>query len=311
MNKKTREVISSENLSDILVEKIFPDVKEKIFKGIDEIKPNLITVEVTKEGEKVKETTGIMHREFKNILTLVSNNIPVMLTGGAGSGKSSTCEKVAEALGLDFYFSNAITQEYKLTGFIDAHGKYQETQFYKAFKDGGLFVLDEIDASLPEALVVINTAIANGYFDFPCGKTKAHENFRIVACANTYGLGGNDIYVGRYQLDGASLDRFATIYFDYDYELEKGLVKNTDWAEFIQELRETIKAKQIKHIVSMRATIYGDKLIEAEVPTETIFSEIVFKNLGVDDIKTIGLLNNHGNNRYIEKYNDLSFFRPY
>lgn len=305
-----KEIVNEDNLSDVLVNKIYPTVRTKIMKEIGKITPNIITVALKKDDITVKETTDIMHKEFENILALVSNKIPVMLTGGAGSGKSSTCEKVAEALGLDFYFSNAITQEYKLTGFIDANGKYQETQFYKAFKNGGLFVLDEIDASLPEALVVINTAIANGYFDFPCGKIEAHEDFRIVACANTYGLGCNDVYVGRYQLDGASLDRFATIYFDYDNELEKNLVENKDWAEFVQELRKRIQEKQIKHIVSMRATIYGDKLLKAEIPFETIVNEIIFKNLTIDDKKTIGLLNNT-KNKYTSMYNDLSFFETF
>lgn len=206
---------------------------------------------------------------------------------------------------MDFYFSNAITQEYKLTGFIDATGTYQETQFYKAFKNGGVFLLDEIDASVPEALVVLNMAIANGYFDFPNGKVEAHPNFRIVACANTYGLGGNDVYVGRNQLDGASLDRFAVIYFDYDATLEKNLVVSQEWAEFIQALRARIHQRQIKHIVSMRATIYGDKLIQAGTPINTILMQVVFKNLQPDDLKSIGTLANNTSNEYIYAFNDF------
>lgn len=212
--------------------------------------------------------------------------------------------RLLKCYGLDFYFSNAITQEYKLTGFIDANGKYQETQFYKAFKNGGLFVLDEIDASVPEALVVLNTAIANGYFDFPNEKVEAHKNFRIVACANTYGLGGNDIYVGRNQLDGASLDRFAVVYFDYDETLEKELVEDKKWVEFVQALRKQIKERRIKHIVSMRASIYGDKLIKAGLDIEEIFKQIIFKNLQIDDIKTIGKLNK-SNNKFVEEFNKI------
>lgn len=46
-------------------------------------------------------------------------------------------------------------------------GNYQETQFFKAFTEGGLFMLDEMDASIPEVLVILNAAIANRYFDFP------------------------------------------------------------------------------------------------------------------------------------------------
>ena len=103
-----------------------------------------------------------------------------------------------------------------------------------------------------------------------------------------FGLGGNDVYVGRNQLDGASLDRFAVVYFDYDEQLEKNLVQNEDWAIFIQVLRKRLKQRQIKHIVSMRATIYGDRLIQADVATLDIFKQVVFKNLQNDDIKSIG-----------------------
>lgn len=80
-------------------------------------------------------------------------------------------------MGLDFYFTNAVSQEYKLTGFIDANGKYQETQFYKAFTQGGLFFLDEMDASIPEVLVILNAAIANRYFDFSKWKSRSTSRF--------------------------------------------------------------------------------------------------------------------------------------
>lgn len=168
-----------------------------------------------------------------------------------------------------------------------------------------MFVLDEIDASVPEALVIINTAIANGYFDFPNGKVEAHENFRLVACANTYGLGGNDVYVGRNQLDGASLDRFAVIEFNYDEELEKALVENIGWAEFIQTLRRRLGERQIRHIVSMRATIYGDTLIQAGLSLNKVLEQVVFKNLQIDDIKSIGTLPNPQGNEYIYAFNDV------
>lgn len=295
-------------LEDEIITRILPDIKERVLEEVDSLTKNIrkrvrTVVVKTPEGKKEKRTE-LVHEKFDDILLLVMNNIPVMLTGGAGSGKSSTCEKVADALGLNFYFSNAITQEYKLTGFIDANGVYQETQFYKAFKEGGLFVLDEIDASVPEALVIINTAIANGYFDFPNGKVVAHKNFRIVACANTYGLGGNDVYVGRNQLDGASLDRFAVVYFNYDNVLENNLVTNTEWVQFIQSLRNRLLERQIKHIVSMRATIYGDKLIQAGVDIKKIFSQVVFKNLQQDDIKSIGVLPNE-ENQFIKEFNKI------
>lgn len=306
--KESKDIIE-DSLTKQIIDKIFPAIKEEALKEcsgiVKDLTKNITRVVVEQNKIPVKETTQVTHNKFKDLILLISNNIPAMLTGGAGSGKSSTCEKVAEALGLDFYFSNAVTQEYKLTGFIDANGKYQETQFYKAFKDGGLFVLDEIDASVPEALIIINTAIANGYFDFPNGKVKAHENFRIVACANTYGLGGDDVYVGRNQLDAASLDRFVVVKFDYDPELERNLANDKNWVEFIQALRKQIIKRKIKHIVSMRAIIYGDKLLAAGADIEKILNEVVFKNLELDDIKSIGKINDKTSNKYINAYNNI------
>lgn len=304
--EQPKKDIIEETLESKIISTIMPEIKEKVLNEVEDltkgIKKRIKKIEVLKPDQTKAEQIDMVHEKFEEILTLVNNNIPVMLTGGAGSGKSSTCEKVAQALGLDFYFSNAITQEYKLTGFIDANGKYQETQFYQAFKNGGIFLLDEIDASVPEALVILNTAIANGYFDFPNGKVDVHRNFRIVACANTYGLGGNDVYVGRNQLDGASLDRFAVVYFNYDEVLEKNLVINTEWAEFIQALRKRIQKRQIKHIVSMRATLYGDRLIQANMPIKKILEQVVFKNLQIDDLKSIGTLDETGN-IYINEFN--------
>lgn len=291
-----------ETIEKAIVESVIPIVEKRIMENVEDITKRVTTIAVTVKDDEIKETVTQAHKQFKNVLTLINNKIPVMLVGSAGSGKTGTCEKIAECLGLKYYFSNAITQEYKLTGFIDANGKYQDTQFYKAFKNGGLFVLDEIDASVPEALVILNTAIANGYFDFPNGKVKAHKNFRIVACANTYGLGADDIYVGRYQLDGASLDRFAVVEFDYDNVLEKALVENEEWAEFIQLLRERIREKRLRHILSMRATIYGDKLIKTDMPLKEIFSQIIFKNLKVDDIKTLGKID-ASSNPFVHAYN--------
>ena len=144
------------------------------------------TIEIV-QNNKSKQIEGIFHKEFNKILQIVGQKIPLMLIGPAGSGKNHTLEQIAEALDLDFYFTNSITQEYKLTGFIDANGTYHETEFYKAFKNGGLFFFDEIDASCAEALIIINAALANGYFDFPNGRINAHEDFRVVAAANTFG----------------------------------------------------------------------------------------------------------------------------
>lgn len=257
-------------------------------------------IEVVKDEKIVSNVEGKTHKEFENILKLVDIKIPVMLTGPAGSGKNHTLEQVADALNLDFYFTNAVTQEFKLTGFIDASGTYQETQFYKAFKNGGLFFLDEMDASTPDALIILNSALANGYFDFPTGRVDAHEDFRVVSAGNTYGTGADMQYVGRNVLDGATLDRFVVIEFDYDKDVEKAIAGNDEITEFVQELREIYSRNQIRSILSMRATTNIKKMEKAGLDVEFIIKTAVVKGMATDDLHTIKYdVENRRSNKYM------------
>jgi len=240
-----------------------------------------------KTAQATKEMSGTFHYLFDKIIKVVSAKVPLMLVGPAGSGKNHTLEQVSQALNLDFYFSNAITQEYKLTGFVDAHGKYQETEFYKAFSKGGLFFFDEIDASSPESLIVVNAALANGYFDFPNGRIDAHENFRVVAAANTFGHGADMVYVGRNQLDAATLDRFAVMTFEYDEQVEKTLAYDEDLYNFIISLRKAILRRGLRYVVSMRATINATKMLEIEMDKLTVLRSVITKAMSKDDIQSI------------------------
>lgn len=276
---KVREIPVKE-LSDELYKDVDKYIKEKY--GVLPKKIQLI-----KDNTSKTTITGIFHNKFEDIVKIVSKGVPLMLTGPAGAGKNYTLEQVAKALELEFYFTNAVTQEYKLTGFIDANGVYQETQFYKAFKDGGLFFLDEIDASCPESLIVLNSAIANSYFDFPNGRINANKNFRVVCAGNTYGTGADMVYVGRNALDGATLDRFAVIEFEYDNEVERQLAFDDELFKFILALRSAIKESSLRYIVSMRATINATKLLEIGMSKKDILESVIIKNIQIDDLNTI------------------------
>lgn len=279
---KIKEKAQEISLSD-LVHSVCDNVDRYVKKTYGII-PKVIQVN---NGVNTKQLIGLFHNKFEDILKIVNKGVPVMLTGPAGAGKNHTLEQVAEALCLDFYFSNAITQEFKLTGFIDANGVYQETQFYKAFKNGGLFFLDEIDASCPDSLIILNSAIANGYFDFPNGRVNAHENFRVVCAGNTYGTGADMVYVGRNVLDGATLDRFAVIDFDYDEEVERQLAYDEELYHFVSALRKAIKDSSLRYIVSMRATINSTKLLEIGMTKKEVLKSVIIKNMQIDDINTI------------------------
>lgn len=260
-------------------------------------------IEIKSPTKDAIQLEGLFHEKFEHILQLVTVNIPTLLVGPAGSGKNHTLEQVAESLGLDFWFSNAITQEFKLTGFIDANGKYHETQFYKAFKNGGLFFLDELDASIPEVLLILNSAIANRYFDFPTGRVEAHEDFRVVAAANTMGTGADNLYTGRNQLDAATIDRFAQVMFDYDNEVEKQLSSNDDLFTFVTKARDAIKEAGLRYTVSMRSIINASK-IDGVIDDVFAIEGIILKTMPVDEMKMIAD-SLPRNNRYTDAFKSV------
>ena len=235
------------------------------------------------------EVPGVQHSKFETVLKFVANNEPVYLTGPAGSGKNVICKQVADALGLDFYFTNAVTQEYKLTGFTDANGHFHESQFYKAFVNGGVFMLDEMDASIPEVLIILNAAIANRYFDFPApiGKVNAHENFRVIAAGNTLGHGADANYVGRNTLDAASLDRFAMIEIDYDNRIALNVTNNnTTLVVFCNNFRKAAEKNGLQVIVSYRAMSRMAKM-ESMMDAKELLKTCLVKGLEKDDLKML------------------------
>ena len=279
---------------DLAIDDLKENLKKQLDNYIEETYGALPKkIEIKTDGIVKKELTGLFHKEFERICKIVASNVPLMLVGGAGAGKNHTLEQVAEALGLDFYTTNAVNQDFKLTGFIDANGKYHETEFYKAFTNGGMFFLDEIDASCPEALIILNGAIANKYFDFPIGRVKAHKDFRVVCAGNTYGTGADMVYVGRNVLDGATLDRFVVVQFDYDEDVERTLAYDNDLFKFIRDLRNAVNKSGLRYIVSMRALINATKLLEIGIDKESILKTTIIKNMQKDDLNIIvGKLDN-------------------
>ena len=302
-NKPTTDQVSTamsvlENaIAKIIGETKQSEIEAQIMSGVEQkvrdfIKSEYGTIErkvVTVVDGKRFEGEGVTHEKFDTIIKFVANNEPVFLTGPAGSGKNVLCQQVAKALGLNFYFSNAVTQEYKITGFTDAMGVFHESQFYKAFKYGGLFMLDEMDASIPEVLVILNAAIANRYFDFPApiGYVEAHPDFRVIAAGNTFGLGANYEYVGRNQLDMASLDRFAVVRVGYDRNIELNVAQgNTELVDFAEDARNAAEKSGIRFIVSYRAIGRIAKL-EGLLGIDEVIRTCFAKSLEADDIKVL------------------------
>lgn len=164
----------------------------------------------------------VRHFNYPALLRIVRARVNAWLVGPAGSGKTSAAEKVAQDLGLKFYSKSVgpQTSESSLLGYQDANGRTVRTLLREAFEFGGVFLLDEIDAANPAVLVVVNALLANGSCAFPDGVVAKHPDFVLVAGANTIGQGADRQYVGRNQIDAATLDRFVNLVWEYDPAIE-------------------------------------------------------------------------------------------
>ena len=297
------EVTYNTNYEVISVERIYDTVglKKKHNKNnsvSEAIRTEMEQKEVEAPKIEWKQPDGeIHHEQYETIKMCLESNIPVYLAGPAGSGKNHTVEQICRELGWDFYFSNSVQQEYKLTGFIDAGGKYHNTEFFKACTSDNdcVFFLDEMDASIPEVLVLLNAAIANGYFEFPCGRVEL-EHVHFVAAGNTVGSGADEVYTGRMVLDQATLDRFAIIEFDYSIRIEMALSKgNSDLVSFIRQLRKEATKSGIRATFSYRCIGMVTKLEKSGMDINMIIKIAVVKGLDKDTINTLQPV---GNTKY-------------
>lgn len=279
-------------------------VKETIEKIKEEMDANGIEVPKNVPIPNVETNGEVHHEKYDQIKTCLECGIPVYLAGPAGSGKNHTVEQIAKENGWNFYFSNSVQQEYKLTGFIDAGGDYHETEFYKACTDENecVFFLDEMDASIPEVLVLLNAAIANGYFEFPNGRVNL-KHVHFVAAGNTVGSGADEMYTGRMVLDQATLDRFAIIEFDYSLRIEMAISKNnSDLVSFIHELRDIANQNGVRATFSYRCITMVTKLEKAGMDMVTIIKIAIMKGLDKDTVNTFVI---EGSTKYHKALNEV------
>lgn len=246
-------------------------------------------ISVTVDGKTTKtKTEKILDDNFADILDMVANHENIYLYGPAGSGKNVLCEELAKALGVNFYYQNTILTKFDISGYKNAGGDFEETEFYKAWTQGGLFMLDEVDNSQAEALVALNAALANGYYTFPgVGRVNAHPQFYCVAAGNTNGQGATDEYCGRYKMDESSRDRFFFVKIDYNTKIEEQIVgEHTDVLEFIHELRAITKELQLPLICGYRAITKLTKYYDKK-NTKFVLDGYIFRGMQQDDINEI------------------------
>lgn len=213
------------------------------------------------------------HPMIKEIIGCMEARNAVWLVGPAGTGKSYMARQAAEAFGLPVFAQSFCIQSSKadlLGAIVPGTGELIRTPFRDAWEHGGVFLQDEADAANPAIMVVLNDAIAAKVgtpIRFPDGDVPRHENFRVIATANTWGTGPDAEYMGRVKQDASTNDRFTMLWVDYDRDLERKLVvdilgdKADRWLSRCWERRDAAQVSGERIVVSTRGIVEGARLI--------------------------------------------------
>lgn len=219
-------------------------------------RPKVIELEV-KLPKGGKSNVKGQHKEFPKLLRLMGAKKSAMLVGDAGSGKTYGARIAAKTLELDFRvfsFTNE-TSLGRTMGFMNAMGDYVPTAVREMYENGGVLILDEFDAANANVAMALNNLLDGDEYVFADKVIKRHEDFRYVACTNTYASGANKKYNARNKIDDSTMDRFAAIIdWGYDEVLERRLFGDTEATRVVQQIRSNANKMGLNGLITPRRT---------------------------------------------------------
>jgi len=225
---------------------------------------------------------------LKTLAIAVRDNLPILLMGESGTGKTSAIRHMAKEThnGLRRVNLNGGTTADELVGrlLINEKGTYWvDGILTEAMRNGEWIVLDEINAALPEVLFVLQSVLDDdGYLVLTEKDDKEiihkHKDFRLFATCNP------PEYAGTKELNKALLSRFA-ICINAEYPPEKkefeiiehhlgNAIASSEMAikmvGLANETRQTKELGKSDYAINTRDVLNTLRLIEFVEPLEAL-----------------------------------------
>ena len=211
--------------------------------------------------------------EVKLFTTAAQMNLPVLIKGPTGCGKTRFIEAMGEKLNRKVY-TVVCHDDLSAADLIGRHLINEDGTFWmdgpltKAVREGGICYLDEIIEARKDTTVVLHS-LADYRRVLPIDRTgeviQAHPDFMLVV---SYNPGYQNVLKG---MKPSTKQRFLSLTFDYpEAEAEKEIIikeskcekeiaiKLVNIAHEIRNLSDT----DIQEAVSTRLLIYAAKLIQ-------------------------------------------------
>lgn len=262
--------ITKENLSPELQQEIAAYNKQQV---VTTIAPS---------GEKTTTKLGVISPD-EPLLQKVVDDLMLgnnsWLYGAAGTGKTYMAKQAARILGRKFISvpCNQYTAPSVFLGGQTIDG-YREGKLIICWREGYVFILDEVTKLDPNTAGSLNEALAG--IDDPdpiissnevdeSGAPKQyrmHPNFCVIATANTTGKGVSSVYGGNFQQDLSLLDRFSGGFVEVSFndKRDRTLVSPIVF-EFCVAVRKVLLDTKAEEIMTLRTMIHLDKVYNLEM----------------------------------------------
>ncbi len=185
---------------------------------------------------------------LEDIKYAVEKNLPTLLIGETGIGKTSLIRYVAQQNKKEYRRLNLNGQttidEFVGKTLLNKDGTFwQDGVLTDAMKKGHWLILDDFNAALPEILFVLHSLLDDDQYIVLSEKNgeivRPHKDFRIFASMNPSGR-----YTGTKELNKAFLSRFPMI-------LAIDFPQPDTEVAIIQAYAKTIEKKEIEVLVKM------------------------------------------------------------